>query len=267
MEKSITKGQNFDSFSEFDKVFKTYCDKTHQVYIKRSCRQLKIEDIRTGTAEERELLKNKIVYKDIVYDCVHKGECRNNPHKKGERVNVLSKKIECEATIRVNFILKSQTFLISQLETNHNHPLNDDIYQQYPNVRKPTEKDLTQMVDMVNLGASVNKVVRQFNNEKDKALKVKDVWNQKRKLEKEYKEKELDRLEEILDTLSKNKNNTISTKRSDDGILENAFIMTEEQKKWLNQYPEVIHLDGTFGTNNSKYVLFTFLVQVIIVKI
>ena len=109
------------------------------------------------------------------------------------------------------------------------------------------------MVDMVNLGASVNKVVRQFNNEKDKALKVKDVWNQKRKLEKEYKEKELDRLEEILDTLSKNKNNTISTKRSDDGILENAFIMTEEQKKWLNQYPEIIHLDGTFGTNNSKY--------------
>ena len=93
MEKSITKGQNFDSFAEFDKVFKTYCDKTHQVYIKRSCRQLKIEDIRTGTAEDRELLKNKIVYKDIVYDCVHKGECRNNPHKKGERVNVLSKKI------------------------------------------------------------------------------------------------------------------------------------------------------------------------------
>ena len=46
MEKSITKGQNFDSFAEFDKVFKTYCDKTHQVYNRRSCRQLKIEDIR-----------------------------------------------------------------------------------------------------------------------------------------------------------------------------------------------------------------------------
>ena len=39
MENSITKGQNFDSFAEFDKVFKTYCDKTHQVYNKRSCRQ------------------------------------------------------------------------------------------------------------------------------------------------------------------------------------------------------------------------------------
>jgi hypothetical protein len=263
MEKSITKGQNFDSFAEFDKVFKTYCDKTHQVYNKRSCRQLKIEDIRTGTIEEKELIKNKIVYKDIVYDCVHKGECRNNPNKKGGRVNILSKKIECEATIRVNFILKSQTFLITQIETNHNHPLNEDIYQQYSNVRKPLEKDLTKMVDMVNLGASVNKVVRQFNNDNDKALKVRDVWNQKRKLEKENKSNEIDRLEEILDSLSKNKNNTITTKRSDDGILENAFIMTEVQKKWLNLYPEIIHLDGTFGTNNSKYVLFTFLVQVI----
>ena len=63
MEKSITKGQNFDSFGEFDKVFKTYCDKTHQVYIKRSCRQLKIEDIIFGTAEERELLKSKMFIK------------------------------------------------------------------------------------------------------------------------------------------------------------------------------------------------------------
>ena len=127
-----------------------------------------------------------------MYDCVHKGECRNNPNKKGDRVNVLSKKIECEATIRVNFILKSQTFLITQIETNHNHPLNEDIYQQYSNVRKPLQKELTQMVDMVNLGASVNKVVRQFNNDNDKALKIKDVWNQKRKLEKENKSNEID---------------------------------------------------------------------------
>ncbi len=35
----------------------------------------------------------------------------------------------------------------------------------------------------------------------DKALKVRDVWYQKRKLEKENKSNEIDRLEEILDSL------------------------------------------------------------------
>ena len=155
-------------------------------------------------------------------------------------------------------------FLISQFETNHNHPLSANIYQQYPNVRKPSEKELTEMVNVVDLGANVNKVVRRFNNNNDKSLK-----NHQAKLKKELKakENEIDKLEEILDKLSNNPKNTIVTKKSDDGVLENAFIITEKQKEWLNLYPEIIHLDGTFGTNNSKYGLFTFLAQVIFLNI
>ena len=181
----------------------------------------------------------------------------------------MSKKIDCSATIRVNFDLKSQSFIISQLETIHNHPINANIYQQYPNVRKPSEKELNDMVKVVDLGAKVNKVVRKFNNDNDKSVNNQDFWNHTFKLKKELnaKENEIDRLEVLLDKLSNNPNNTIITKKSDEGILENAFIMTEKQKEWLNLYPEIIHLDGTFGTNNSKYVLFTFLAQVIFLNI
>ena len=133
MEKSIKLGEKFDSFDEFERLFKTYCNQTHQNFLKRSSRFLKIEDIRIGTIEERELKKSMIIFKDIMYDCVHKGESRKNPEKKGERENVSSKKIDCSAHLRVNFDLKSQTFLISQLENKHNHPLNANIYQQYSN--------------------------------------------------------------------------------------------------------------------------------------
>ena len=160
MENSIKKGQKFDSFDEFERLFKTYCNQTHQNFLKRSSRFLKVEEVRIGTDEERELKKNKIIFKDIIYDCVHKGQCRKNPQKQGTRENILSKKIDCSATIRINFDLKSQLFLISQFETNHNHPISANIYQQYPNVRKPSEKELTEMVNVVDLGANVNKVVR-----------------------------------------------------------------------------------------------------------
>ena len=113
-----------------------------------------------------------------------------NPQKQGTRENILSKKIDCSATIRVNFDLKSQLFLISQFETNHNHPLSANIYQQYPNVRKPSEKELTEMVNVVDLGANVNKVVRRSNNNNDKSLKNQDFWNRKAKLKKELKAKD-----------------------------------------------------------------------------
>ena len=62
MENSIKKGQKFDSFDEIERLFKTYCNQTHQNYLKRSSRFLKIEDIRNGTIEEREF----VVEKDIV---------------------------------------------------------------------------------------------------------------------------------------------------------------------------------------------------------
>ena len=49
MENSIKKVQKFDSFD----------DQTHQNFLKRSSRFLKIEEVRIGTDEERELKKKK----------------------------------------------------------------------------------------------------------------------------------------------------------------------------------------------------------------
>ena len=110
------------------------------------------------------------------------------------------------------------------MENKHNHPLNANIYQQYSNVRKPPENEINEMVQLINdFGANPSKIVRNFNNNNDKALRTKDIWNQKSKLDKQAKTSELNKLDEILDKLSQNPNNTITTKKSDDGILENAF--------------------------------------------
>jgi len=37
--------------------------------------------------------------------------------------------------------------------------------------------------------------------------------------------------------------------------------MTHEKKQWYQQYPEIIHIDGTYRTNARKYALFSFVVQ------
>jgi hypothetical protein len=48
---------------------------------------------------------------------------------------------------------------------NYSNPPNDNFSQRYPSARKSSEKKLTQMVDILKLGASVNKFVRKFNND------------------------------------------------------------------------------------------------------
>ncbi len=59
---------------------------------------------------------------------------------------------------------------------------------------------------------------------------------------KQSKTSELNKLDEILDKLSQNPNNTITIKKSDDGILENVFIMTEEQKNGSTGTPKLFIL-------------------------
>jgi hypothetical protein len=85
---------------------------------------------------------------------------------------------------------------------------------------------------------------------------------QRTHLLKTFKESKDEKLEKLLDELKQNPQNTIETKTSADGILESCFIILDFQKDWLTLYPEILHLDGTYKTQDERYILFTFLVQV-----
>jgi hypothetical protein len=45
-QKSIVKGESYDSYEEFESVFRDYCEKTSQNFVKRSSHPLKIEYIK-----------------------------------------------------------------------------------------------------------------------------------------------------------------------------------------------------------------------------
>ena len=52
-----------------------------------------------------------------------------------------------------------QKLKITQLDTEHNHPVNSDLYQQYSLNRKPPETELTQMVNLIkDVGANSAKI-------------------------------------------------------------------------------------------------------------
>ena len=44
---------------------KTHCEQTYQIFTKRSSRLLNLNHIRKGTDEQKELIKNQIIYEDI----------------------------------------------------------------------------------------------------------------------------------------------------------------------------------------------------------
>ena len=116
--------------------------------------------------------------------------------------------------------------------------------------------------NIVTNGAKLHKVVTNYNNRNGTGLTNKDIHNHRKKIHKVLDLEDDAELEKYLDELSKVTGNTVLTQKSEKDILECVFIMTDVQKKWLEKYPEVLHLDGTHKTNKSKYVLYTFLVQV-----
>jgi hypothetical protein len=139
-QKSIVKGESYDSYEEFESVFRDYCEKTSQNFVKRSSHPLKIEYIKGESVKEKESILEKIRYKDIIYDCVHKGQVRKNAEYKGDRMDTHTKKIDCKATIRLNFVNKSQKLILTQIEGDHNQPVTPTLYQQYSNIRKPSDQ-------------------------------------------------------------------------------------------------------------------------------
>ena len=152
---------------------------------------------------------------------------------------------------------------ISKFVTEHKHPISKDLYEQYSNVRQPSDDTLKEIIKIrEKTGAKMSTLVNNYNNDNDKSLRVRDLLNFNHKLNKKLHKSKDQQLEEFFDNLKKDPINTVVTNISEDGILETAFIMLGIQKDWFNMYSEVTHLDGTYQVNFEKYVLFTCLVQV-----
>jgi hypothetical protein len=259
-------GALYDSFQEFDDALKLYCSSTFQNFTKRSSHNLKTSDLHKETEEKKKELIERFKFKDANFECIHSGCVKKNLNKTCPKRNTHSLKIGCEANFRVNFDLKIHKLRISQFQPVHTqHETNKNLYDHYSNTRKPASKDLDEMVHNIQKnGAKLNMVVTNYNKQHGTALTNKDIQNHKQKLNQVLDLQEDVELEKYLDELSKVNGNTIITKKSEKDILESVFIMTNEQKEWVKKYPEVLHLDGTHKTNKSKYVLYTFLVQVVV---
>jgi hypothetical protein len=161
---------------------------------------------------------------------------------------------------------KTKLFKIKIFVSDHNHAVGPDLFCHYASQRKPTDQEFTEMVKLqIKTGAKVATLINNYNDEHGKNLQVKDYHNYSQKLNQAIKLAKDELLEQLLDELKQNPNNTVETLKSREGVMESAFIMLDFQKEWLKLYPEILHLDGTYDTNSEKYVLHTFLSQVNII--
>jgi hypothetical protein len=91
----IALGKTYSNLDEFYSAFKQYCDRTFQVFVKRS--SLTDAD-------------PKIKYKSITFKCVHHRD-KNNIKSKGRGVRCTQRynAASCKATVHVNMI---QLFIV-----------------------------------------------------------------------------------------------------------------------------------------------------------
>ena len=100
------------------------------------------------------------------------------------------------------------------------------------------------MVNVVDLGADVNKVVHRFNNNNDKSLKNHDFWNYQAKLKKELGN-EIDKLEFLNYKATKfSLDNLLLDTKGNHVIKDRTFyILHSLERHWVNVFYYLVNID------------------------
>ena len=122
-------GQKFDTFEEFDKNFKSWCNKNyHPIHVQDS-HGFSLKD------EKDEEIVTDLKYKNINFTCVHYG--KRNSRATGKRAGK-SLRRECPFEIKLSCSKSSKYLEIKKVCFEHNHTIGEEIFAQYPKNRQPT---------------------------------------------------------------------------------------------------------------------------------
>jgi hypothetical protein len=70
-----------------------------------------------------------------------------------------------------------------------------------------------------------------------------------------------ERLEAVLQALCESRGNRASVFVDDDKRAQTITLQTRKMRRWFKAFPEVLLVDATHNTNESRYKLFSFMVN------
>lgn len=75
------------------------------------------------------------------------------------------------------------------------------------------------------------------------------------------KESTEERLEAVLRDVCESRGNRATVFVDDDKMAQTITLQTRQMRRWFKAFPEVLLIDATHNTNESRYKLFSFMVN------
>ena len=254
VEQKITEGQTFESFGQFDKVFKEYC-KQGYMFLRKHSTQKNLDPI-TST---------NFPYKRMRYTCIHWGE---RPATKGKEIrpNFSYNARGCKFELKVSFFKAQGHYKVTYLNNEHeNHECNETYYRSVARGRKLDEKDEEYYRSLHSLGMSKQSVIKLVGKNLGKVITMQDMSNIINKKKPRKDDSDLDRTIEYLKQKHEaDFGSELQIVYKDDSshkIVKIIFYMSSSMKDLIDQCGSVLHIDGTYCLSKDRYIMYPFVVS------
>ncbi|XP_076831136.1 uncharacterized protein LOC143476701 isoform X2 [Brachyhypopomus gauderio] len=139
--KEIREGDSFESYENFQRALRVWCaEGNHPMHKERS---EKIHDTDS-------VLTETIQYSRLTLSCVHYG-FKRTCKSKHERPFQHYLRMGCPVIMKIRYDRKLCKLIVCKLVEEHNHPVSAQIFQKYPQNRRPTEEERQEIERLVQL--------------------------------------------------------------------------------------------------------------------
>ncbi|KAE9159456.1 hypothetical protein PF005_g32034 [Phytophthora fragariae] len=153
---------------------------------------------------------------------------------------------------------------VTGFDVSHNHNVSKAIYKNHASIRRVDDPAVLSFVDELQAAGSKPKLIMQFARKKTgKNVALRDIHNMVAKMRERRRGGATveERLETVLRSFCKTRGNRASVYVDDAKTAQTITLQTRQMRRWFKAFPEVLLIDATHNTNESRYKLFSFMVN------
>eukprot|EP00644_Phytophthora_capsici_P007492 jgi/Phyca11/111841/e_gw1.21.270.1 len=188
----------------------------------------------------------------------------------GQRKCHFDKSTGCKANVKAavtwNDAIGYKKFMVrvTAFDVVHNHKVSKALYDNHSSNRRIENPTILAFVDELQAAGSKPKMIMQYLRKKTgKNVTLRDVHNMVAKMKEKRRggASTEERLEMVLRGLCEGRGNRASVYVDDSKTAQTITLQTRQMHRWFKAFPEVLLIDATHNTNDSRYKLFSFMVN------
>ncbi|ETI31576.1 hypothetical protein F443_21487 [Phytophthora nicotianae P1569] len=154
---------------------------------------------------------------------------------------------------------------VTGFDVAHNHNVSESTYNNHASNRRVEDPDVLAFVDELQAAGSKPKLIVQYRPKKKtgKHVTLRDKRNMVTKLKEKRKGGATteERLETVLQELCETRGNRATVFVDDNKTAKTITMQTRQMRRWFKVFSEILLVDATHNTNESRYKLFWFMVN------